>query len=40
VGYRGDFALELLVANPDGAAVSGAEFLSRFLDRSAERAIS
>jgi sugar phosphate isomerase/epimerase len=35
VGYRGDFALELLVPNPDGAAVGGAEFLSEFLDRSA-----
>jgi sugar phosphate isomerase/epimerase len=40
VGYRGDFALELLVPNPDGAAVAGAEFLSRFLDGGAERAIS
>jgi sugar phosphate isomerase/epimerase len=38
--YRGDFALELLVPNPDGAAVSGAEFLTRFLDGTAERARS
>jgi fructoselysine 3-epimerase len=31
VGYEGDIALELLVANPDGATVGGAEFLSQFL---------
>jgi protein FrlC len=32
VGYHGDVALELLVPNPDGATVAGAEFLSPFLD--------
>jgi sugar phosphate isomerase/epimerase len=31
-GYAGDIGLELLVANPDGATVSGAEFLSTFLN--------
>jgi sugar phosphate isomerase/epimerase len=40
VGYRGDFALELLVANPDGAAVQGAEFLSRFLNGGARSRLS
>jgi hypothetical protein len=31
--YTGDIALELLVSNPDGATVAGAQFLSEFLNR-------
>jgi protein FrlC len=31
VGYQGDIGLELLVDNPDGATVGGAEFLSQFI---------
>jgi sugar phosphate isomerase/epimerase len=32
LGYEGDIALELLVPNPDGATVAGAEFLSQHLE--------
>lgn len=32
IGYQGDIALELLVSNPNGATVGGAEFLSQFID--------